>query len=248
MFALAYATLVVDMRGDTKRVPDETLTTVLALAHELKTPLSVIRQMSLAQEYYDDTAREQAFRRIELISSRSLRLIETLTRSGNLADFETESINLNRLCEEVAQEFAPLAKELSTSIVLELPKKPVIAVGNRDILRSVAVGLCDNALTYAATDAPIELRVTRRHDEAQLAVKDHGPAIEKAHLARLKQRLGNLPQPAAQRPQSSGLGLYIAGKFAEAMQGNLGMIEHRSGGYSFYITVPHSRQLGLFAL
>jgi signal transduction histidine kinase len=236
------------MRGDTRRVPDETLTTVLALAHELKAPLSVIRQMSLAQEYYDDAARDQAFRRIELISSRSLRLIETLTRSGNLAEFETESINLNRLCEEIAHEFAPLARELNTSIDLSLPKKPIMAVGNRDILRSVVVGLCDNALTHAGAAMPIELCVSRQQDVVQLAVKDCGPVIEKSHLATLKQRLGHAPQALSQRPQSSGLGLYIAGKFAEAMQGKIGMTEHRGGGYSFYITVPHSRQLGLFSL
>jgi signal transduction histidine kinase len=61
---------------------------------------------------------------------------------------------------------------------------------------------------------------------------------------RVKQRLGTAPQPLQNRPASSGLGLYIAGQFAEAMQGSIGATRHRDGA-TFYVELLASQQLKL---
>ena len=50
------------------------------------------------------------------------------------------------------------------------------------------------------------------------------------------------PVDIAMRPGSSGLGLYIAAKFANYMQSDFGLIRHRDGT-SFYIDLPVSGQL-----
>ena len=50
------------------------------------------------------------------------------------------------------------------------------------------------------------------------------------------------PVDIAMRPGSSGLGLYIAAKFAKYMQSDFGLIRHRDGT-SFYIDLPVSGQL-----
>ena len=46
------------------------------------------------------------------------------------------------------------------------------------------------------------------------------------------------------RPQSSGLGLYIASQFADCMNGKIGFIRHRDGS-TFYVDLQASRQLSL---
>ena len=46
------------------------------------------------------------------------------------------------------------------------------------------------------------------------------------------------------RPQSSGLGLYVAGQFAQAMQGKVGATRHRDGA-TFYVAVLASSQMRL---
>ena len=52
------------------------------------------------------------------------------------------------------------------------------------------------------------------------------------------------PTEISMRPGSSGMGLYIAGKFANYMGCKLGLIRHRDGT-SFYIDLPVSEQLSL---
>jgi integral membrane sensor signal transduction histidine kinase len=46
------------------------------------------------------------------------------------------------------------------------------------------------------------------------------------------------------RPESSGLGIYVANQFARAMNGRIGLIRHRDG-LTFYVEMPISRQLSL---
>jgi signal transduction histidine kinase len=220
----------------------------VALAHELKAPLGLIRHLALARDYYSETERDTAFRRIELAAERSLRLIETLARSHRRFELDSEPINLSCLCEEVAHELLPLARETSRTIELKLPRQPLLAVGNREILGSVLFGLCDNAFAYAEAGQPILIHTSQRKNDARVAVSDQGPGINKKQLGEIAARLGKAPQTISNRPGSSGLGLYIAGQFATAMQGRFGVKQSRVGAQSFYIDLPRSRQLSLMGV
>jgi signal transduction histidine kinase len=232
------------MRGDNSEEIGQ-LPTLVALSHELKAPLALMRQIALASEHYTEAERETAFERIRLTAERSLRLTEALTRSYRADELESEPINLGRLCDEVAHELAPLCRELGQDIKLKVPRQSVLAVGNHDLLSSVIYGLCDNALNYGQIDRPIELRVQRDGDDAKISVRDYGPSLLKSELAKIKSKLGSSPQTVNSRPGSSGLGLYIASQFAQAMDGQLGMTSHKNGGQTFYIHLPQSFQMAL---
>ncbi len=224
------------------------LPSLVALSHELKAPLGLIRHLALTRDYYTDEQRAAAFRRIELAAERALRLVETLTLSHRSHGLDSEPINLTCLCEEVAHELSPLAQETNQTIELKLPRQPLLAVGNRQLLSSVVFGLCDNAFSYGAPDQPIQLHASRHQQNVRVAVSDHGPGLSEKQLGDLAARLGSSPQPVSNRPGSSGLGLYIASQFAEAMQGEFGVKQSRAGLQSFYIELPRSRQLSLIGV
>lgn len=232
------------MRGDNSEQIDQ-LPTLVALSHELKAPLALMRQIALSSEHYTDAERKVAFERIRLTAERSLRLTEALTRSYRASELESEPINLGRLCDEVTHELAPLCRELGQDIRLKMPRQSVLAVGNRELLSSVIFGLCDNALNYGQIDRPIELRIQRDGNDAKISVRDYGPTLLKSELDKIKSKLGNSPQSISKRPSSSGLGLYIASQFAQAMDGQLGMTSHKNGGQTFYINLPQSFQMAL---
>jgi signal transduction histidine kinase len=221
------------------------LPSLVALAHELKAPLGLIRQLALSRDYYDESEQDTVLRRIELAAERSLRLVEALTMTYRTHDLMSEPINLTCLCEEVAHELMPLCNENRQTIELKLPRQPLLAVGNRDLLGSVVFGLCDNALAYGTREQPIELRASRHQNKARIAVSDRGPGLAKKQLSDIAARLGKVPQLTGTRPGSSGLGLYIASQFAEAMQGELGVRQSQNKGQSFYLDIPRSLQLSL---
>lgn len=222
----------------------------IAAAHELKSPLALIRQIASSLERGDMSASElsELAHRITLTSERSLRLVQDLTTSERLDIsplFELEPLNPIALCEEVASEISPLYQALEREVRVRPHARPPLIIANRQLLRSILLQFADNALHYTEAGRPVEFltRASRDGSTVQIGVRDHGPAVSAETWRRLKS-VGEKPQPIARRPTSSGLGLYIAKQFAEAMSADIGVTRHHDGA-SFYITLKGSTQTSL---
>lgn len=217
--------------------------TVLAAAHELKSPLVLIRQMTFQLDENDPIAN-----RIRMTAERSLQLVEGLTRASRLEDtlFASEPIHLGAFYDEIAHEISPLALALDQSIEIHMPKSHLTVVGNRSLLRSVLLGLCDNALTHNDITKPIELRATRLNDRIMAGVRDYGPTT--SHFHSIKRAVGKSPLPMSSRPRSSGLGLMIAEQFARHMDAELLMRRHQTQGVTLSLSLPASQQLSLLKI
>ena len=219
--------------------------TILAAAHEMKAPLVLIRQLALELE---DANESEAARRIRLTAERSLHLVEGLTRAARLEDalFECEPIYLPSLYDEVAHEIEPLSRALGQSVHVVTPTRHLTAIGNRSLLRSVLIGLCDNALTHNLPDHPIVLSARSSQSRVVASVRDFGPAT--SQLRQIRRTVGTSPQAISGRPRSSGLGLLIAEQFARHMHAELHLRRHRHHGATFSIDLPASQQLSLLVL
>lgn len=223
---------------------------VLTAAHELKAPLALVRQLALVLKEDDCSLaeRNRMLEQIALVSERALRMTTDLTRMTRLEDslFELEPINPQQLCEEVAHELTPLYRARGREIRVASRYRPRLAVANRELLRRVVLNFGDNALHYGPEGQPVELRAARLQNgtKIRLGVRDYGPAIPANTWQRLQENLGKSTQVLHARPQSSGLGLYVAGQFARAMHGTIGATRHRDGT-TFYIDIMASRQLRL---
>jgi signal transduction histidine kinase len=225
------------------------LSSLVAAAHELKSPLSLVRQLSLMLESGDVSSSEQQrmLRQITLTSERALRLTSDLTRSSRLSDglFSLEPINPKQLCEEIVHELAPLFAAHGQTISLASRTHPLLLVANRDLLRRILMNFSDNALNYAHTEGGVvqlQINAFKKGKFIRLGVRDFGPALSSDLWQVLQKKLSRAPQPLHARPQSSGLGLYIAGQFAEAMNGSIGVTRHHDGA-TFYVDLQASEQL-----
>lgn len=224
------------------------LPSVVAAAHELKTPLVLLRQLSLqlsASEGLDQRSRI-IHERMRLTAERSLRLVDGITQAASLEQslLESEPIELRSLLQVVADELSPLASQLGHEFDVRAPRKSICLVGHREFLTTLMLSLCDNALTYSQPGQPIRLSGMIRDDKVRLAVRDHGPAMSRARFAQLTGALGRPQQPSGQA-RSSGLGLWIADSFAQTMDSRLQVEHHRLGGLTFSVALPRSQQLSL---
>ena len=219
-----------------------------AAAHELKAPLALVRQLSLALETgdYTDTERAVLQQRITLTAERALRLTTDLTRAERLDDglFKVEPLNPIVLCEEVADELSPLYTAHNRTIGVKSRRRQLLGLANRELLRRILLNFTDNALHYSR-DAPVYISAQQRQRGAviRLGVRDYGPAVPANVWRRLMQNLGR-PQPLHNRPASSGLGIVVAHEFASAMGASIGAVRHRDGA-TFYVDIMTSTQLRL---
>lgn len=222
----------------------------VAAAHELKSPLALVRQLSLALEAGDCTQAEieRIARQITLTSERALRLTTNLTKTSRLEDslFTLEPLNPASLCEEVVSELTPLYRAKGREIKVSRRSRPLLGLANRDLLRRILLNFADNALHYAEGDAPVVITASSHDGGARirLGVRDYGPAVPTKVWERLESSLGSRAQPLHSRPESSGLGIYIANQFAEAMNASIGTTRHRDGA-TFYVDINASTQMRL---
>lgn len=218
----------------------------VAAAHELKSPLALVRQLSLgiADGEVSQADVQRLARQITLTSERALRLTTNLTRTARLEEslFALEPLNPVSLCQEVVEEIAPLYKARGREIRLSARSRPLLGVANRDLLRRILLSFADNALHYSSDNTPVVISATAVDGGSRIrvGVRDYGPAIP----GKVARNTGQAPTQLHNRPESSGLGVYIARQFAEAMQANIGTTRHRDGA-TFYVDFGASTQLRL---
>jgi K+-sensing histidine kinase KdpD len=226
------------------------VTPLIAAAHELKAPLALMRQLALRleDEGLSNAERQRLLRQTVLTSERALRLTSDLTKSARLDDalFQLEPINPDQLCKDIVAELTPLFAAYDRQVMVKTRKHPLLLVANRDLLRRILLGFSDNALHYSLPNSAVRLQIQafKKAGVIRIGVRDFGPALSSDMWRKLQSKLKSAPQTIHARPESSGLGLYIASQFAAAMNGKIGAVRHKDGA-TFYVELQASSQMSL---
>ncbi|MBO7717992.1 HAMP domain-containing histidine kinase [Candidatus Saccharibacteria bacterium] len=218
----------------------------LVAAHELKAPLSVLRQLALSLDGLDV---ENGKIRSEMvaISERAIKQVNDLTRVRRLKDglFEMEPVSVCAICDEVSRELYHLFNRNKRELFIKYTNRAKLVTANHDLLYSVVYNFLLNAMHYSGDDTRAELIVGDYHDKVKITIRDFGPALPIDVWREIRRGWVSKPTSIAMRPGSSGLGLYIASMFSKYMNASIGAIRHRDGT-SFYVELPVSRQASLF--
>ncbi|THF88991.1 HAMP domain-containing protein [Deinococcus sp. KSM4-11] len=215
---------------------------VADIAHDLRTPLSVMRSEIEAMQDGVQPLNGAALGRLHgevLLLARlvtDLRLL-SLAEGGALS-LALQPVNAGETLRALADAHARRAAEAGVS--LSVQAGPAVTVqADPDRLRQTLQNLLDNALRYAAPGA-VELGAATSGDRAVLTVRDHGPGFAPDSLSRAFERFYRADASRTRDPQgraSSGLGLAIARALTEAQGGTLDARNHPGGGAEFTVTL-----------
>ena len=227
---------------------------VIAAAHELKSPLSLIRQLSLILEDESLTAdqRSVSINRIYLTTQKALRLTSDLTRAYNLNDptlFPLSPISPLQVCNDLLYDMKPYIEAKGKSVAFYSPTKIPLVISNADLLGRILSNFLDNAINYTFENEKMQLnlKVYKKENKVRFGLRDFGPAIKASYFEDIKNGMTKNAEVVHARPASSGLGIYISSQFAEIINSKIGVIRHRNGA-TFYVDVPISSQLKLFEI
>lgn len=216
-------------------------------AHELKSPIALMRQLALAIQTGDLTAEQERIYgdRLVLMADRSLRIANDLAQMANIQPslFPLEPINPLAVCRSLHLSMNPVAKAYGKRIIWPKNRKVDLVAANDRLLSSVVSNFIDNALKYSDDSTPIRVGVATRDGRVRVSVRDFGPQIALRDYRSLVDELSQ-PKVFRTRPDSSGLGIYIASQFAQAMGGGIGLTRHRDGA-TFYVDLAISTQMRL---
>lgn len=184
------------------------------LAHELRTPLHVLRQQF---EVALGRARSAEEYREILVSS-----LEELDRLGRMADdmlflarTEDPRSSIDRQPLAIAAELADVAEYLDAvaaeaGIVMEVDAPIDLGVlADRMLLRRALVNVLTNAIRYAPRGSRVRLSARANGASVLAAVEDMGAGIAPEALPHVFDRYFRLPGTTRDRSAGSGLGLAI---------------------------------------
>lgn len=219
---------------------------MVLVAHELKAPLAVMRQLAFAlPEMGSDGERMRD--ELVSVSERALRQVNDLTKVQRLEDglFEMEPVAVRAVCNEVIEELEQLFKYNRRRLKVKYTNNARLVSANWELLYSVVYNFLLNAMRYSEEGTETELAVGDTRGRVRIVIRDRGPVLPVNLWRELKRGEITEPVKVAMRPGSSGLGLFIASRFSRYMGAKVGAVRHRDGT-SFFVELPVSKQMSLF--
>jgi two-component system OmpR family sensor kinase len=221
---------------------------VADVAHELRTPLSVIQgnlRAILDDVYPLDKAEIAGIYDETLILSR---LINDLRE---LAQAEAGQLGLNiqptaplPLIESAVDLFAELAREKEVNLKITLPDNLPSVLADPDRVRQVLHNLLTNALRHTPDEGEIGILTEPLADDpvssVQVSVTDTGPGIPPEDLPHVFDRFWRTDRSRSREHGGSGLGLAIARQLVQAQGGQIGVESEGvlGQGSRFWFTLP----------
>ena len=212
-------------------------------AHELRTPLSIIRgeaDVALSQDR-EATEYKEALAIIQDEARRLSRLVDdmlSLARAdAGQRPLEIKELYLNDLAEDCCRAAQVLALQKGISLSLQ-PSSDITISGDEDLLRRMMMNLLDNAIKYTPTGGVVSLAVIEEDASIRIVVTDTGVGIPPEAAPRIFERFYRVGKARSRVDGGSGLGLAIAKWAAEAHNGSINCTSRPDEGSTFTVDLP----------
>lgn len=212
-------------------------------AHELRTPLAVIRtgaEVALKSDGTESRCRRaltDQLAEIDRLTGLADQLLFLSREDSRSGAEESEPVRLDMLLEELCESLQPTAVSRSLDLRWE-EAPPCVVSASPDRLRRLFLNLLDNALRYTPPNGSVEVRLERNGGWARVVVADDGTGIAPEHLPRVFDRFYRGDQSRNRRTGGSGLGLAICRSIVETLGGRITLQSQLDRGTTAEVWMP----------
>ncbi|TXJ27193.1 MAG: two-component sensor histidine kinase [Chitinophagaceae bacterium] len=211
---------------------------MMAVTHELKTPIAVARlNLETMQKYTLEPEKQKRLIRTTLEETSRLNfLTNNILISSQLEggySFAKEELDLSDLLKDCLQDFRNRFPDRTFNGEVEAD---VDVKGDAMLLQILINNLLENAVKYSPKESAIIATLAKSGGIVQLSIADQGPGIpdeEKKRIFRKFYRIGN---EATRKTQGTGLGLYLCSKIAHDHNADISVTNNNPHGTNFAVT------------
>lgn len=213
------------------------------LAHDLRTPLSIIgTSRDILSRYFERIDADQRRERLETIT-KQLHYVTELLNDLTLINYpaldsrslQLSPTNLVIICQVMIQDIQE-SVGVGHRLIFNTDQLVDFALVDDVLINRILLNLLTNAVKYSPLKSEIILRLSKRDDQLVLQVSDHGIGIadeDLAHIFDPHYRINSLPEV-----DGTGLGLSIVKDCVERHNGQI-LVESSVGhGTTFTIELP----------
>lgn len=173
-------------------------------AHELKTPLALIRgEIEMAEEL---ASREVLLQDVDQIARQVHQLLH-LAEVRESQNYQYQEVELMDVADEAVNYLSRLAKAHNVRIQLHFTSDTITLTADRSTLFILIKNLIENAINHAPSGSIVDVSVEGK----VLHVRDYGAGIAEEHLPLLFKKFWRAP---TRRNEGAGLGLAICNEIA----------------------------------
>jgi len=217
-------------------------------SHQLRTPLTSVKgylsmvlegdvgKVSPSQKRLLDQAFMSSENMVHLINDF---LNVSRIQSGKFVIDKTE-VDLSKLVEEEVNGLRPNAIARNMKLIYKKPRKfPVIEIDEGKI-RQVIMNFSDNAIYYSHENSSIIISLGIKGNEIRFTVKDTGIGVPESEKSKLFVKFYRAANAKVQRPDGTGVGIYLAKKVIDAHGGQIifESVEGKGSTFGFRLPLP----------
>jgi two-component system cell cycle sensor histidine kinase PleC len=216
---------------------------VTALSHELRTPLQAITGFTENLQTLDLSSdqRQIALDRIRLASEHILKIVDDVLDLARVEagamPIDFADVHTGEVVAAALDIIQPLADRRDVQVHCSGPS--LVVRGDRRRLQQVIINLAANAVRFSPPHSTVQVYTEQVGGTALVHVVDDGPGIPAELLARLFVPFDRLGADAS-REGGAGLGLVLARRLTEAMDGTLELTSHVGAGTHVTVTLAAS--------
>lgn len=215
-------------------------------SHQLRTPLTSIKGY-LSMVLDGDMGKispQQEKVLLEAFNS-SERMVHLIADFLNVSRLQTGKfvieksvIDFNALVEQEVEDLTVMAKGRKLELVLQVPKAKLFINADRVKLREVITNFVDNAIFYSRPATKIVIKVRQDGGALLFTVADTGIGVPKKEQSKLFGKFFRATNARKQRPDGTGVGLYLARKVVMAHGGKVLFESVEGKGSVFGFRIP----------
>ena len=218
-----------------------------AMSHELRTPLNAVLGFAqLLESDLESNLTEDQTLSVKMILSSGQMLLSLISevldltriQDGNLK-LEEGLVGLEAILANCVDLISPLLAERGLSMLFDARTFRGLEVrGDAMRLKQVILNLLQNAVKYNLPDGTIKVHLGQTlEDRVRITISDTGKGISEAGVAAIFDPFERLDEVNG-AVEGTGIGLTIAKRLIEAMNGSIGVESELGKGSHFWIDLP----------
>ncbi len=198
------------------------------VSHDLKTPLTVILGYIETIQHNNEITPEERAALLTTVNEKVIEVASLMNKFFDLAKLESDDwqlemskIHINEICRKTILGYYDTLTSKGFDVLIDIPKESIFLYADADAITRVLENLLSNAIRYGKDGKVVGLTLRQDSEHVFIEILDRGKGIKETETNKIFERLYTLDDSRSSSAEGSGIGLTIAKRLTERMQGHI---------------------------
>ncbi len=232
------------MASNLQRVEESRQELISDLAHELRSPITVIHgyleTIAVGMTTFTPEIQQQLQAETERLMRLTNNLLELARVESGYLPLCLERVALSPIFTGLLTTFSAVSARANCRVEIQILEDLPLVYVDRDRLKQILVNLLSNAIKYTP-NGTVTIRAGTSGDTVWIAIVDTGIGIASEHLHKVFDRFWRADASRASSTGGSGIGLAITKRLVELQGGKIEVLSDPDRGSIFRFSLPIAR-------